>query len=625
MKKLFSSLRSRLILLIVLTSLPGLILTLRASWEERRTAEQEIQSEVIHLAQLASVNQEIFIENVKAFLLTVSHLPSIRNQDLTDCHNVFAHLVGEHFPYYASFYLADLQGNILCSPPDKHVPPDFDNCEHYKNLVGAKDFVISKYHICEHTGKAVISIGYPILDSQDNPMYVLNVSLDLMWINDFAADAHLPIGAEMVVIDQKGTILSYYPTLESWRGKILPEYSVLAELFTRKEGTLAGLNLAGEKSLYAITPMEGTGGNLFVALGFPINIAYGGAERIIRQNLLIQIIITLLAVGAAWILGQVLILRDTQALVTATHRLADGDLNTHVQLQNPQGELGQVAVAFDSMVESLSQRASERDAAEAVMKAYANELEVTNRELRDFANIASHDLQEPLRKIQTFSDLLQNRCQESLDEQGNQYVNRMRAAARRMQELIDDMLSYSRVTTKAGPIQEVDLRKIVQEVMLDLDLLIEQTGAVIQVDSLPNVEADPTQMYQLFTNLIGNAMKFHREDQPPVVQITFQMNNGSSEAYQNGVTDNLWVEMSIHDNGIGFDEKYKDRIFQPFQKLHGPGEYPGTGMGLAICRKIVERHGGTISATSKPGVGSEFTVRLPIHHTVKDKNTPKKS
>jgi light-regulated signal transduction histidine kinase (bacteriophytochrome) len=222
--------------------------------------------------------------------------------------------------------------------------------------------------------------------------------------------------------------------------------------------------------------------------------------------------------------------------------------------------------------------------------------------LQDFAFVASHDLQEPLRKIQAFSDRLKLKCGPAFDDTGRDYLARMVDAAARMRRLIDDLLMFSRVTSKAKPFEPVDLAAIAHTVVSDLEIRIEQTGGKVEVGPLPALDADPTQMRQLLQNLIGNALKFRRPEVPPLVAVWGDQQDGH-------------VRLSVADNGIGFDEKYTDRIFQVFQRLHGRAEYEGSGIGLAVCRKIAERHGGGISARSTPGVGSTFTVTLPLQQS----------
>ena len=240
------------------------------------------------------------------------------------------------------------------------------------------------------------------------------------------------------------------------------------------------------------------------------------------------------------------------------------------------------------------------------------ELARSNAELQEFAYVASHDLQEPLRKIQTFSDRLKSKYGEVLLDQGRDYLERMQNAAERMQALIDDLLTLSRVTTRAQPFITTHLTQVLLEVLSDLEVRIQKTGGRIEVGELPVLEADPVQIRQLLQNLLSNALKFHRADEPPVIKIYSQLLPEQKQQPTVGINSALTCQILIEDNGIGFEEKYLDRIFNAFQRLHGRSEYEGTGMGLAICRKIVERHEGSITATSLPGQGSTFIVTLPL-------------
>jgi light-regulated signal transduction histidine kinase (bacteriophytochrome) len=240
------------------------------------------------------------------------------------------------------------------------------------------------------------------------------------------------------------------------------------------------------------------------------------------------------------------------------------------------------------------------------------ELTRSNRELQQFASIASHDLQEPLRKIQAFGNRLKEKYGETLTDQGRDYLERMQNAAQRMQTLIDDLLTLSRITTKAQPFVPVNLTQVTQEVLSDLEVRIQQTEGRVEVAELPTIDADPLQMRQLLQNLISNALKFHRDEEPQVVKIYSQRLENPENHPTEGSTVTEFCQIIVEDRGIGFDEKYLDRIFNVFQRLHSRSEYEGTGMGLAICRKIAERHGGSLTGKSTPGQGAKFIVTLPI-------------
>jgi light-regulated signal transduction histidine kinase (bacteriophytochrome) len=246
---------------------------------------------------------------------------------------------------------------------------------------------------------------------------------------------------------------------------------------------------------------------------------------------------------------------------------------------------------------------TERKRAQMTLLEQADKLARSNAELEQFAYVASHDLQEPLRKIQAFGDRLKTKYEAGLGPEGLDYLSRMQNAAARMQVLIQDLLSLSRVTSNSKPFASVDLGDVARTVVSDLEMRIQDAGGQVDIGALPVIFGDRGQMAQLFQNLIGNGIKFRKPGEKPVVKISSEIH-----ALQNGASG--W-QITVEDNGIGFDEKYRDRIFQIFQRLHGRAEYEGTGIGLAICRKIVDRHNGVISAIGTPGAGAKFVILLP--------------
>jgi signal transduction histidine kinase len=253
---------------------------------------------------------------------------------------------------------------------------------------------------------------------------------------------------------------------------------------------------------------------------------------------------------------------------------------------------------------------SERHAEQ--MREHTLKLERSNRELQDFAYVASHDLQEPLRKIEAFGDRLVTRYGKDLPDDGRMFLDRMQNAAGRMRRLINDLLDYSRVTTKAKPFTRVDLGEVLTGVLSDLQIRIEESGAVIRSEALPVIDADATQMRQLLQNVLANALKFRKPDVKPEISIACSV-DGAQAGHR---TPHVRIE--IRDNGIGFDNKYKEQIFTIFQRLHGRLEYEGTGVGLATVRKIVERHGGSIDADGQPGLGATFIIELPMRHQIEE-------
>ena len=241
----------------------------------------------------------------------------------------------------------------------------------------------------------------------------------------------------------------------------------------------------------------------------------------------------------------------------------------------------------------------ERKKNEIELRSLTERLKHSNQELESFAYVSSHDLQEPLRKIQAFGDRLKNRCGDLLDDKSQDYLQRMLSAASRAQMLIDNLLTFSRITSKGQSFMRVNLREIIEGVLSDLEIRIEKLGGTVNLGPIPEIDADPSQMRQLFQNLLSNALKFSRDGVPPVVTVSATVEEDR-------------VRIEVADNGIGFDEKYRDRIFEVFQRLHGRTEYEGSGIGLSICRKIVERHHGTIIPYSQPDSGATFVIILPL-------------
>jgi PAS domain S-box-containing protein len=261
----------------------------------------------------------------------------------------------------------------------------------------------------------------------------------------------------------------------------------------------------------------------------------------------------------------------------------------------------------------IARDVTEHKQAEAQLKALAADLLHSNRELQDFASVASHDLQEPLRKIQTFADDLAENSISALSDENRDTLKRIQNAAGRLQALINDLLSLSRISSRAQPFVRVDLNNVASEVLSDLEVRLKETGGRVDLSEIPTVEAEPLQMRQLFQNLLGNALKFNSPGRAPIVTIHGEL-IGAEEGPAGGSREaqaQRLCQITFEDNGIGFDEKYVDRIFAMFQRLHGRSKYEGTGMGLAICRRIAEHHGGNITARSVPGTGSTFTVTIP--------------
>jgi chemotaxis family two-component system sensor kinase Cph1 len=269
--------------------------------------------------------------------------------------------------------------------------------------------------------------------------------------------------------------------------------------------------------------------------------------------------------------------------------------------------------AEDFQIELTSRKAVEEKLLETnSLLAITNlELERSNAELQQFAAIASHDLKEPLRKIRTFVELLEFETKDHLNDESNAYILKIKNASTRMSTLIEDLLAFSNIGGNEESFEKVDLNVVVAKVLEDLEVLVKDKKAEIQMGNLPSIQAIPTLVTQLFQNLISNALKFTTSSRIPSIKISSIEIAGSEIALKGLNPLKMYFKITVEDNGIGFDEKFLDKIFTIFQRLHGKNEFTGTGIGLATCKKISEFHGGAISANSELGKGSTFIVILP--------------
>jgi hypothetical protein len=238
------------------------------------------------------------------------------------------------------------------------------------------------------------------------------------------------------------------------------------------------------------------------------------------------------------------------------------------------------------------------------------QLDKSNKNLQEFVYVASHDLQEPLRKIYTFTERLSNKFQVALGQEGDMYVKRILSSTKNLQTLLEDLLNFSRLSFNPKQVEVISIKKCVDEIISDLEIKIEETKTTIICDKLPEIEAFPSQIKQLFSNLLTNAIKFRKAGQPPTINISCDMVIPSDFPDLSMVRGSKYVKIVIEDNGIGFDQEFSERIFQIFQRLNGKSEYVGSGVGLAICKKIVENHHGFIFANGSPE-GAKFTILLP--------------
>jgi signal transduction histidine kinase len=613
-RPLFSRLRARLLALVLLAILPALGLVLYTAVDQRRAAEKEAIASAKRIVSLAAATQKQHVEAARQLLITLSQLRDIRPERAAEAEALFQSLLEVH-AVYVNIGAIDPDGYLFASGLPATNRLYLGDRSYFQNARDTGKFAVGEYQIGRITGKSILSMALPIRGRERGRFYgVVFVALDLNWLNQLAARAELSDGSTLTVLDRNGTILMRYSVPESgdhWVGQSMAADPRVMS-FLKSGGDAAGVaaGLDGVKRLYTSTPLSRSAGiaDAHVIVGLPVQVAYAAANHTLALNLIFLGAVALLALAAAWIAGDIFVLKQVRGLVVAAQRMRHGILSARSGVAHDPGEIGQLALTFDEMAATLEQRVAELQRAESELKALNEDLEKrvldrtlelrrSNEDLEQFAYVASHDLQEPLRMITNYLQLLRQRYKDKLDAGADDFIGFALDGSKRMHQLIHDLLTYSRVGTHGKEFTRTDCAQALASALANLRVAIEESRAAITHDPLPTVKGDEVQLTQLFQNLIGNAVKF-RGEAAPRVHIAAQRTGAE------------W-EFSVCDNGIGIAPEDFQRIFIVFQRLHSREKYPGTGIGLSVCKKIVERHGGRIWVESKLGHGTTFYFTLP--------------
>jgi signal transduction histidine kinase len=604
-----ASLRARLLLLVLLAVIPALGLTLYTNLEERQLRKALVQEHAMRLSRLVSADYERLIEDARQLLVSLARLPAVRERNRAACNALFAGLLTQHSSY-ANLGVIDADGNVICTAVPITDQVYLGDRIYFRSALETRDFAIGEYQVGRITRKATVNFGYPVLDDAGHVRAVVFAALDLAWLNELASQAGLPPGTMLTVIDRNGTILSRYPDEGRWIGELMPEPLVLNAILTQQgNGTTDAPGTDGIPRLFSFAPFGGAAqsADAYVSVGIPAAVAFAGVNQILARNIATLGLVAGLALAAAWVGGNLFIVRQIQALVGATKRVAAGELGVRTGLPRGQGELSQLAGAFDQMAESL-ERSHERRLLEEELRRKNYQLEQQNLAIQEanrlkteFVSMVSHELRTPLTSIQGYAELMLE--DEQIAEAHRESLTIVKKNSDRLLGLINDLLDVSRM--EAGRVDlhrtSLDLAHLIPEVAGSLRPLIETKRQRLRLDlgdALPAVWADADRVTQILTNLISNAHKY-------------TLVEGSITVVAR--RDNGFVRVDVSDTGIGLSLEDQAQLFTKFFRAHdrSPQAGGGTGLGLVITRLLVELHGGRITVSSAPGQGSTFSFSLP--------------
>ncbi len=607
----WSQLRYRLLVLVMMAIVPAVLLVLYLAFQQRQAAFTESQTDNLRVARVAANIQKEHIEAARQLLLTLAQLRQLRREEAVACEELFTNLLPLH-KVYANIGAIDPAGQLFASGLALTNVVNLGDEPFFRRAREGSRFVVGGYQMDRLTGKPTVNMAYPVRRKQGEVVAVVYAAVDLSWFTPFAGRSDLKEGATLTVVNRRGELLVRYPDAGKQRiHRSLAEEPGFEKILTSKtEGSGRARGLDGVDRLYAFTPLSRPGSvpDAWVIVGIPAKTAFASTRLMLVANLFFLAFVSVAALAAAWYGGDFFVVRQVKTLVAATLKLGKGELRTRTGLKYSAGELGQLARAFDHMADSIEQQWIQRQRAESDLKALNEgleqrvadrtlELRRSNEELEQFAYVASHDLQEPLRMITNYLQLLRQRYEGRLDSNAQEFIGFAVDGAVRMQRLIADLLAYSRVGTQRNVFEATSAEDVLRRALANLTVAINEGGAQVTNDPLPSVQGDGGQLVQLFQNLIANGIKFHGAS-PARIHVRAERRGAD------------W-EFSVRDNGIGIAEQDFGRIFVIFQRLHGREKYPGTGIGLSVCKKIVERHGGIIRVESTPGQGTTFIFTLP--------------
>jgi signal transduction histidine kinase len=615
-----TSILSRLLLLLIVSYIPLVLIIFWSSQIQHQQAQQNVQERALQQAHEIALFHRQEIQQLEDVLLLLTQTRFVRAWDMELCMDVLPDMLSQ-LPNWSNISVIDDEGTVICAGLPDTVGINYADRSFIQEAFETGEIAYSGFTVGRVTGQSTFVIAMPVLGSDRTIHGLVAIGIELANQSQTVASDILPPDYRVTIIDLNNTVLMAYPETERWLGRTY-DADFRANIGQQSEGTFEAIGLDGQTRLFGFNVVESAAATVLVSIDKAI--AFAEVNRIQQRNLLVLALTFAIAVLLIMLASR-LIAHPLRQFSQVAEQFAKGELSQRINMNSQLEEVILIQQAFNDMADSIEARITERTAAlvqanqqladeietrkqvEAELERYTERLRESNQDLEQFAIVASHDLSEPLRKIRVFGGRLER--EKLTDEQKQDFLRRLQDSADRMMLMIDNLLLYARIGQQRNTQIEVDLTSIVQKTVADLNLLIQETQGSVHIDPLPTIQADAIQLQRLFQNLISNALKYHRQGVSPVVLITAQ-------------EDKENVQIRVQDNGVGIAPKDIERIFNPFQRLHGRDEGSGTGLGLAISRKIMRYHHGTITAESTVGAGTTFILTFPRAIKVITDNAP---
>jgi signal transduction histidine kinase len=585
--RLPGGLRAQVFAIALAIALFGAAISLVSALAERRELEADAEREVLRLARLLAGREEQQIDAVTRLLTALALIPEIRDPNSARCEAVLAQVLADT-PGLANIEVASADGRVVCRARPDSTDANVSERPWFREAMMTGRVTLGGVALGAPPN---LPLAVPLRDERGAVVGALIARLDVTTIGRLTAGLELPPATALLVLDDAGRVVYRDPDAERFVGQEIAGSELGRSLETQSDGVFLAAGLDGVRRLYAVVPLRPAGALL---LGVPADVVYQPAADAFRRDVLV---ITLALVGlllVVWVAIGAVVGQPLQRLTTVARRLAAGDYSARTGIGPTRSEIGELARTFDMLAAELERR-------DRRIQAQVAELRRSNAELDQFASVVSHDLQAPLRSIAGFSQLLARRYRGRLDAEADEFIQYIVTAVDRLNALIVDLLTYSRVATGPRTIETIASRQAVDQALSNLRSEIDASNASIHLGELPVVRADLSQLTQVFQNLVSNAIKY-RGAAAPVITIDAER---EPEA---------WI-FRVRDNGIGIPPEHAERVFRMFQRLHSASAYEGTGIGLAVCKAVIERHGGQIWIEPGPAGGTVVAFRLPIERT----------